>query len=127
MFWRDAPSSNTLIPNFLDGVDTESRKRKWKAFGALFALHFLRQACPPPRVSPWVILTLLSPSFTPPFSLVRNFEPDLAETLAVWFERPQGSITSLHLGTSPDGRLTPIDYLICDVYGSQTVCSFVSR
>jgi hypothetical protein len=83
----------------------------------------LHDAVSPPRLSKWVVLALLDPSFAPPFSLIRKFEPDIANRIAVWFERPEGHIISLHLGTSPTGQLTPLDWLIGEVFGNQTVCS----
>jgi hypothetical protein len=70
------------------------------------------------------MFALLDPSFSPPFSLIRKFEPDIANRLGVWFERPEGPIVSLHLGTSTTGQLTPIDWLIGEVFGNQTVCLF---
>jgi hypothetical protein len=122
MFWRGhSARAETLIPNYLDRVDDVSRGRQWKTYGAFFAILLLRHALPPPQVSMWVVMALLDPDFSPPFSMIRKFEPDLANRLAVWFERPDGPIASLHLGNSPDGRLTPIDWLIGEVFGNQTV------
>jgi hypothetical protein len=123
MFWRTHSSSDALVPNYLTNVGAMSRARQWKTFGAFFAVLLLHDALSPPRLSKWVMFALLDPSFAPPFSLIRKFEPDMANRLAVWFERPEGPIVSLHLGTSPNGQPTPIDWLICEVFGNQTVCS----
>jgi hypothetical protein len=123
MFWRTHSSGDALVPNYLNNINTLSRARQWKTFGAFFAILLLHDAVSPPRLSKWVMFALLDPSFAPPFSLIRKFEPDTANWLAVWFERPEGPIISLHLGTSSTGQLTPIDWLIGEVFGNQTVCS----
>jgi hypothetical protein len=125
MFWRNHTSGKFLILNYIAGLqdeETQLCQKSWKKFGALFAVQFLRLAIPPPRLSPWVTLALLAPTFAPPFSLIRKFEPNLAEHLAAWFERPDGPICSVHLETSPDGKATPIDWLIGEVFNNQTVC-----
>jgi hypothetical protein len=122
MFWRGHSShSKTLIPNYLDEVDSAPWARQWKTYGAFFAILLLRHALPPPQLSMWVVMALLDAGFSPPFSMIRKFEPDLANRLAIWFERPEGPITSFHLGNSPNEQPTPIDWLIGEVFGNQTV------
>jgi hypothetical protein len=121
MFWRKHSFNETVVPNYLSGINIAPRQKTWETFGAFFAVQLLAHSVPPPRISRWVVLALLNPVFNPPFSLVRKYEPDIANRIAVWFERPAGPIISLHLGTSPNGQLTPIDWLVGEVFGNQTV------
>lgn len=124
--WIPHPTIPGYVPNILP-FTSEERLAKYRAHGALCAIFVLQNRQAPPRLSQWVLLALMDPAFNPPFELVQKHEPTIASALEPWFRRPDGTIQSAYLKTSPDGKVTALDMLICDVFNGKKVIFPLAR
>lgn len=118
MLWTYHPELRELVPNFSSIFLSDERRAAYKTYGAFIALFILKMSQAPPRLSKWVVLSLMEPSFNPSMDLVRRYDPSIVSALDAWFARPSGPPKSVHLGESTP---TPIDTLIFDVFGGKTV------
>jgi hypothetical protein len=118
-YWRPLNgSADVMVPNFMP-VAAMQRTDEWRAQGAFLATHLVRFGFISPRVSKWILYYVLTGDLQPSLATIRQFDSELAETVAPWLSRKPGTPESIYFGTSPDGKHTDIDCLIYSTFSRE--------
>jgi hypothetical protein len=102
-----------LIPKLSpvqDGQQSSERIREFRLAGVMFALHILILRYPVAKISPHIILILLSGSCPPDLDYLRSVDSSAADTLAPWFEYINNESTTTNT-VSPGVRHLLAEYL----------------
>jgi hypothetical protein len=122
--WEDR--NGALIPKLSpsdEGPYSVERLSEYRLVGTFSALYLLIMRHPMPRLSPHILVVLLSGSCPPSYDYLKSSDPDAAKVLAPWFNFISQGTTedSTKFGTF---RLGDIHHLCSDYLDTQ-VCIHV--
>jgi hypothetical protein len=109
--WQEV--NGWLVPKLSpaqDGPQSSERLLEFRLAGMLFALHIMILRYPVPKISPHIILHLLSGSCPPDLVYLRQVDPSAANILAPWFEYINNE-TSANNPVPPSVRHLLAEYL----------------